>query len=222
MMVVRELINESLLPLKPEDGFEVAFNLMDEYRISHLPVVQDQEFLGVIHDTDLFSKDASSDRIGNHPELLSRVYIQDDKPVYEAIQAFADHKVTLLPVLDSHNKYLGVITMEELVHKLAGITSIDAQGGIIILEIADKDYSLAQIAQIVEANDAKVLSAYITSFPDSTRLEVTIKVNRIELGGLLQAFYRYGFTVISSYSDKNAYSDIIQERFDSLMNYLNI
>jgi acetoin utilization protein AcuB len=222
MMVVRDLINDSLLPLKPDDGIEVAFNLMDEYRVSHLPVVQDHEYVGIVSDTDLFSTDVDSDQIGNHSELISRVYVYEDKPVYDAIQAFADHKLTLLPVLDNNNKYLGVITMEGLVHRLAGITSVDAQGGIIILEIADKDYSLAQIAQIVEANDAKILSTYITSFPDSTRLEVTIKVNRMELGGILQAFNRYGFTVVSSFSDKDAYTDIIQERFDSLMNYLNI
>ncbi len=100
--------------------------------------------------------------------------------------------------------------------------AVAQQGGTIVLEINDKDYSLSQLAQIVEANDAKVLSAYITSFPDSTKLEVTLKINKVEIGPILQTFDRYGLPVKASYSNQDAYSETLRERFDSLMNYLNI
>ena len=79
-----------------------------------------------------------------------------------------------------------------------------------------------EIAQIVESNDAKILSLYITSFPDSTKLEVTIKVNRMEIGAILQTFDRYNYVIKATWSQEDAYSEGLQDRFDALMNYLSI
>ena len=221
-MIARDLITDSVNPLKTSDSGTLALGMMEEYRVSHMPVVNNKDFLGVISDTDIFNLNAFDDPLGNHNLTLKGAYVRESQPLYEVIQTFANLKLTLMPVVDEKNQYLGSITLANLVHNLARITSIDTQGGIIILEINDKDYSLAQICQIVEANDATVLSSYITSFPDSTKLEVTLKINRLEIGAILQAFDRYGYIVISSYSNNDAYSEIIQERFDSLMNYLNI
>lgn len=221
-MLARELITDSVTPLNTSDSGALALGMMDEYRVSHLPIVNNTDFLGVISDADIFALNAFDDPIGNHMLTLNGAYVKDSQPVYEVIQTFANMKLSLMPVLDEKNQYLGVITLANLVHHMAKITSIDAQGGIIVLEINDKDYSLSQICQIVESNDATVLSSYITSFPDSTKLEVTLKINRLDIGPILQTFDRYGYLVISSYSNNDSYSETLQERFDALMNYLNI
>ncbi|MBC8461890.1 MAG: CBS domain-containing protein [Deltaproteobacteria bacterium] len=221
-MIARDLITDSLTPLKTSDSGALALGMMDEYRVSHMPIVNNKEFLGVISDTDIFNLNAFDDPLGNHNLSLNGAYVKENQPVYEVIQTFANLKLTIMAVVDEKNQYLGAITLANLVHHMANITSIDTQGGIIVLEINDKDYSLSQICQIVEYNDATVLSSYITSFPDSTKLEVTLKINRLDIGSILQTFDRYGYHVISSYSNKDAYSETIQERFDSLMNYLNI
>ncbi|TSA26432.1 MAG: CBS domain-containing protein [Bacteroidetes bacterium] len=221
-MIARDLISDSVTPVKTSDSGALVLGLMDEYRVSQLPIVNDKDYLGMICDTDIFNLNAFDDPVGNHNLSLSSAYVKEYQPIYEVIQTFAKLKLTVMPVLDEKNQYLGVITLANLVHHLAGITSIDSQGGIIVLEINDKDYSLAHICQMVEANDAAVLSSYVTSFPDSTKLEVTLKINRLDIGAILQTFDRYGYIVTSSYSNQDAYSDTLQERFDSLMNYLNI
>ena len=221
-MIARDLISDSLNPLKTSDSGAHALSVMDEYRVSHLPIVNNTSFLGMISDTDISNMNTVDDPLGNFALSLSGAYVKEDQPIYDVIQTFANMKLTLIPVLDDKDSYLGVITLANLVHNLAGITSIDTQGSIIILEINDKDYSLAQLSQIVEANEAKVLSSYITSYPDSTKLEVTLKISKLDIGSILQTFKRYDYIIKASYSNKDAYSETIQERFDSLMNYLNI
>ena len=221
-MIARDLINDSYSPLKTSDSGAQALALMDEYRVSHLPIVNNTSFLGTISDTDIFNLNIPDDPLGNHNLSLNSAFVKENQPIYEVIQLFAELKLTLMPVLDENEDYLGVITLANLVHQLAGITSIDSQGSIIVLEINDKDYSLAELAQIVESNDAKVLSSYITSNPDSTKLEVTLKISKLEISSILQTFNRYDYTVKASYSNQDAYSETIKERFDSLMNYLNI
>jgi acetoin utilization protein AcuB len=83
-----------------------------------------------------------------------------------------------------------VITTSELIRHLAGISSMDQPGGIIVLELINRDYSLTQIAQIVESNNVKILSMYITSPSESTKLEVTLKVNTGDLVSIIKTFER--------------------------------
>ena len=104
---------------------------------------------------------------------------------------------------------------------MANAGSIKESGGIIVLEVSSVDYSLAQISQIVESNNARILSSYIMSSPDSTKIEVTLKINQLELSRIIRTFERYDYLVKETFQ-KDASDNDIQIRFDSLMNYLNI
>ena len=221
-MLAKTMITGNITPLRTSDSGTVALGLMEEYRVSHMPIVNDVDFLGLISDTDIYNMNSFDDPVGNHPLSLTGAYVAENDHIYEVIKAFAEHQLTLLPVVGERNQYLGVITLQSLSGHLAAITAVNNPGGIIVLEVNEKDYSLSEIAQIVESNDAKVLSLYLDSIPDSTRLEITMKLNRIELGAVLQTFNRYNYFIKASYSDKDVYNEGIRERFDSLMNYLNI
>ena len=105
---------------------------------------------------------------------------------------------------------------------MAEMASVQQPGSILVLEVSNQDYSLGEIARIVESNDAKVLSAYITSFPESTRLEVTIKVNRIDLSAIIQTFNRYDYNITASFSEESRWEELLINRYESLMNYLNV
>jgi len=131
-------------------------------------------------------------------------------------------KLSVVPVLDSNNHYKGVITSADLIRHLAGISSMDQPGGIIVLELIERDYSLSQIAQIVESNNVKILSMYITSPSESTKLEVTLKVNTGDLVSIIRTFERYNYEVKTWVSTDDSMDRFYSERFDLLMKYLNI
>ena len=104
---------------------------------------------------------------------------------------------------------------------VASTGSIKENGAILVLEINQVDYSLAQIAQIVESNNARILSSYIMSSPDSTKLEVTLKINKTELTSIIRTFERYDYVISASFQKSQFYDDI-QDRFDSLLNFLKM
>ncbi|MDE1093203.1 hypothetical protein OS113_27585, partial [Klebsiella pneumoniae] len=89
-----------------------------------------------------------------------------------------DH-LTVVPVLDEEENYLGNISITKLMQNIALTGSIKEAGGIIVLEMSDTDYSLAQISQIVESENAKILSSFITSNALSKSLELTLKINQL-------------------------------------------
>ncbi len=220
-MFAKQLLTDDIIPLRTSDTGAYALNWMDENKVSHLPIVNEVEFLGLISDEDIFALNDFEEALGNHKLSLSSTFVYEDQHLFEIIKIFAEHKLTLLPVLDGQNRYLGSITSYSLTQDLAKMVAIDNPGGIIVLEVSDNDYSLSQIAQIIESNDAKVLSLCITSQPDSTKIKVAIKVNTKEIASILQTFNRYNYIITASYTDNDNVDDL-KDRFDSFMNYLNI
>ncbi len=221
-MVAKDLISEIVPALKTSDSGQTALNWMEIFRVSHLPIVNNQDFLGLISDSDIYDTNQPEEPIGNHPLTLLKPYVTTDQHLFEVIGLASRLKLSVIPVLDSNNHYKGVITTNDLIRHIAGISSLDQTGGIIVLELIERDYSLSQIAQIIEGNNVKVLSMYLTSPPDSTKLEVTLKVSSTDLVSVIKTFERYNYDVKTWVTSDDSMDRFYSERFDLLMKYLNM
>ena len=221
-MVAKDLISEVVPSLKTSDSGQTALNWMEIFRISHLPIVNNLDFLGLISDSDIYDMNQPEEPIGNHSLTLFKPFVTTEQHLFEVIGLASRLKLSVVPVLDDKSHFKGVITTTDLVRYLAGISSMDQQGGIIVLELIERDYSLSQIAQIVESNNVKVLSMYVTSPPESTKLEVTIKVNTNDLVSVIRTFERYNYDVKTWVTADDSMDRFYSERFDLLMKYMNI
>ena len=220
-MYARELISEDIPPLKTSDTGDRALAWMDEFRVSHLPIVNNVDFLGLISESDILDFNAASDPIGNHRLTLTRPYVFDYQHTYDVLKVMSSLKLTIIPVLDEKEQYLGIIQLSTLLQHFAEMASMKETGGLLVLELNQHDYSLSEISRIVESNDAKILSLYISSHADSTKLELTIKINRTDLTPIIQTFTRYNYSIKASFH-QSEYVDDLKDRFDSFMSFLNI
>jgi acetoin utilization protein AcuB len=216
-----ELITEEIPPLKHSDSGEKALRWMDEFKVSHLPVLKNGNFVGVVSESDILDKldlDEQLDKLFNH---LPRPYVFATAHIYDVLNVISDLKVSVLPILDEKESYLGCTSVYHLLTVLANTGSIKEPGGILVLEVNTVDYSMSQISQIVESNNARILSSYITSIPDSTRLEVTLKINHTELSRITRTFERYDYIIKASYQTTDELDDI-REKYEALMNFLKL
>ena len=221
-MTAKQLITSHVVPVHVTDTGAFALLQMEEARLSHLPVVDGGGYIGLISDKSILAADDPEREIGGNNFTLINAVVTEQQHLYEVIKIFSTLNLSLLPVVSERNQYLGAIVLSTVVHALAELVGLHEPGGIIVLEINDKDYSLAEIVDVVESNDAKILSCFVTSHRDSTKLEVTIKLNRMEIGPQLHAFSRLNYVVTSSWSKEDSYSEGLKDRFDALMNYLSI
>ncbi|MCD6597059.1 MAG: CBS domain-containing protein [Bacteroidales bacterium] len=221
-MLAKELISDIIPAISTNDTGMEALNWMEIFRVSHLPIVNNKEFLGLISDTDIYDLNLADDPIGKHNLSLFSPYILENQHVYEAIELVSRLKLTVAPVLDVNKHYLGLITTSDLIKCFADLTAVNNPGGIIVLELNQNDYSLTQIAQIVESNDAKILSLYINSPKDSMRLEVTLKVNRTDLYGIIQTFERFNYEIKAQFMEDDEMDSLYSSRYESFMKYLSI
>lgn len=220
-MIARDLISVRLPALELSDPIQKVVERMSEFRVSHMPVVEDELFLGSVTDVQLFEFPDYSRTLQDLQVPLNAVHVYANQHIYEVIQCFADSRMSLVPVLGEENIFLGVISQRTIVEQMAGITAMKENGAILIIEMTNSNNSLSHIAQIVESVNLRILSSYITSYPDSTRTELTLKVNTIDVSSLISNLLRYDYNIISVFNEKRE-DTLSSDRFDQLMNYLSI
>ncbi len=220
-MIAKDLYTDAVIPVHTSDTANYALKLMEDQKICHLPIVNNVEFLGLISENDIYSFNKPEESIGSHKLSVNNAFVNQHQHIYEIISLAGELSLSIIPVVDEKNRYLGSITLPNLLEKYSQIASIQNPGGIIVVERNHNDYSLEEIARIVEANDAKILNCFVCSFHDSMKLEITIKISKLDIFPILQTFERYGYIVLASFTEED-YKNNLQDRYDALMNYLNI
>jgi acetoin utilization protein AcuB len=221
LFIARDLISDEIPPLKTSDTGNRALAWMDELHIRHLPIVNNNDFLGLISESDILDLNNPQDPIGNHTLSLQKPFVRHYQHFYDVLKVIATLNLSVIPVLDDKDNYLGIITLNKLIEEIANMASIKEHGGLLVLELNVHDYSMSEIARIVESNDARILSMYISSPPDSTKIEVTLKINRNDLSAIIQTFNRFNYTLKATFHEENNANDY-DDRYQSFMKYFDI
>jgi acetoin utilization protein AcuB len=219
-MLAIELAADNIQPVTTTDTIQLALDRMVEFRVRHLPVVNDHVFIGLLAERDITEPDHLMP-VSSVPQLHVNNFVFEDQHVYDVVRMFYEGHLTLVPVLDAGKNYAGAIGSEAMNSYFAEITAIAQPGGIIVLEVNNNNNAMSQMAQIVESDNAQILSSYVRTFPESTRLEVTLKLNKPDISSINAAFLRYGYDVKATFNHKDEDDDSLN-RFESFMNYLNM
>ena len=220
-MYARDLVSDLIPVLKTSSTGNEAIRLMEEARVTHLPIVNNESFLGLISEEDIYDFDQLEQPIGDHKLSLLRPFVFEHQHIYEVIRLMGEENLSVLPVLDQNHNYQGAVLIHDLLKHFSTLSAASHPGGIIVLEVNQNDFVLSEIARIVESNDAKILSLYVQSHSDSTKLEVTLKLNRMDLAPVLQTFNRFNYIITATFTE-GEYTDDLRERYDALMRFLNV
>lgn len=220
-MTAKSLIALDIPSLSVEQTGRDAFHLLSDFHVKHLPVVDNGQLVGLLSEEDIFNHKLY-DPIGSYDlSMLRRFAVLENEHIFEVIRVMGDNRLTVIPVIDREGVYLGLITQNDLLRYFAGMASFSEPGAVLVLEMERRDYSLATIARIVEEDDVKILDAFITSTRDSDYVELTLKLNRTDLGRAIASLERHGYEVKETFREIE-HSDSLMERYESLMNYLNM
>jgi acetoin utilization protein AcuB len=220
-MIAKDLINDSYPPLKPSDTGLKAIRWMEEFHLDQLPIVDGTNYLGIISEQDILKLDSLERPFANQQLPLMKPSVKANQPIFEVVKVMAQDHLTLIPVIDDEKHYLGLISSVDLLkyYKDSGI--FDDATGVIVLEMDTRNYSLSEIAHLVELEDAKILSSFVTPHPENETFDITLKINQVDLSRILSSFTRHGFFVKEHYNQAHFEEDL-KSRYDSLIKYLDI
>src|SRR5690348_1802579 len=138
-MLAIELISDSIPPVHTSDSIQKVVDRMIEFRVRHLPIVNEEQFLGIISEDDLVEETDYQTPIGSLALSLVNPYVVEDQHIYDVIRLFHEQQLTVVPVLDSKRNYLGLISINNMNEYFATMTAVTEPGGIIVLEIGTKN-----------------------------------------------------------------------------------
>jgi predicted transcriptional regulator len=221
-MQAYEFINNLIPPLKLTDKAKMALSWMEEIRTNLLPVVHESRFMGFVTDELIYTLNKPELNINDIALFSPACFVYQDKHIYDVIKVASEYKVNMVAVIDRELNYLGVVTMEDAIGAFADSLSIQSQGAVLILSMYMTDYSLFEISRIVESENAKILSSFITNDPlDDSKIKVTLKLDKSELRHIKATLERFGYKIIDHYQEEAGINGE-QERIDNLLRFLNI
>lgn len=221
-MLANTLIQTSILALKPSDTIRQALERMAEYGLSQLPVVEGIYLQGMVQEEQLLAAPHPDESVQSFTEYHPEKIAFEQQHTFQIASIFVAQNVQILPLVNAQNEYLGVITAKVLLKAMTSLMALNEPGSLVVLELSSRNYSLQHLAQLVEEEQMAILDASVQSFPNSTRLEVTLKLNSENIDSILASFARHGYGVCGVFNRVSKNENPILERYHHLMNYLNL
>ncbi len=202
------------------DTVEKIQNLFEFITYSHLPVVEKDVFYGTIAKDDIEFLNDSDKNIRDLKNLLHPIYAIENMNWFEVLQLFTINNSNLIPVLSLDKKYMGYYELDDFLNVFKYTPFLHENGVIITISKDVNDYSMGEISQIVESNNATLFGVFISKIENETAY-ITLKLSMHDINNTLLSFRRYGYQVITeAYEDK--FIENLKERSEYLTKFLNI
>ncbi len=220
-MLTIELINTNIPRLQLKDSISKALTLINDFRLTHLPVVEEDKYLGLISEEDLLDAEEPKLPVEMMQESFVRASVHENEHFLNAVTFSNQFDTTVVPVVNEESELMGVITTSDLLKTLGNFAGTNEIGGIIVIEMERSQFTISEISRIVESNDATILHLNTTVHSETGMLTVTIHLNKKEISSIVATFERYEYDVIYYFGNEN-FENEIHSNYRHLMNYLDI
>jgi acetoin utilization protein AcuB len=217
----KDVISVTIPTLHLHDSVAQALQFMGEFHVEHLAVVADNKLTGIVYEEDLLNITEEGTTLADIKSVFSKLAVHAETHFLEAVQLVTEYGLTVIPVIEGDQEFIGSILQGDLFKQLAKQTGANEPGGVIVLELEKRGYSFSEISKLVETNDATITQ--LNSYYDNTTetFLVTLKVNKFEISDIVATFQRYDYTV-KYYFGEELYENELKNNYDHLMNYLNM
>ncbi len=219
-MLTANLINKNIPRLRLQDKVVKARQLILDYRVTHLAVVENGSYLGMISEEDLLDVQEENAIIENLQSSYIKAAVQDDVHFLNAVSTSIQFETNVVPVIKSNMEFAGVISTRDLLKKLGNFAGANEIGGIIVMEMKPYQFSISEISRIVESNDRHILHLNTTTDSITGLLTVTLHINHDEVATIVASLERYDYDVVY-YKGSEHVDENLNSNYNNLMKYIN-
>jgi acetoin utilization protein AcuB len=175
-MLVKNWMSKNVVAIDVNDSMQLAIYTLKDNKIKLLPVISEGKLVGIVSDRDLKKASPSDATTLDMHELLyliSRIKISDlmiknpktvspDYTIEEAAQLLLEYKISGLPVLDTKNKLVGIITKSDIFRALIVITGLGKKGIQIGIRFKDIPGPIKEVRELIhqyKGRTASILSS---------------------------------------------------------------
>jgi acetoin utilization protein AcuB len=220
-MLATSLINNSIPRLQLHDTVSKALQLINDFRVTHLPVIAEEKYLGLVSENNLLDAERETISLAELQETFITRAVGDTEHFLAAVNFSNNFETSVVPVVNEEKELTGVITSSILLKALGDFSGANVTGGIIVLEMERNKFAISEISRIVESNDATILHLNTITDEKTGLLIVTIHLNKKDVATIIASFERYEYNIVYYFGDEK-FENEIHNNFLHLMNYLDI
>lgn len=219
-MIAANLLSQLISPVKTSDIGEEVLTMMGVFQVKHLPIVNNEQLLGVISEDDILSQKVE-DPIGSYALSMRRPFVHMDNNIFEIMKIMAEYTLSVIPVIDDEENYKGMISQDDIVERFSESVTFTQAGAVLYIAVDKQDFSLVELSNIVESEGALIIGFFLYKHEVPSKVRIILKLNKSEVSHIVASLQRYEYDV-EVYSAAESDPDLMQDRYDSLMRYLNI
>jgi predicted transcriptional regulator len=218
---LQDLVLYELPVLSLKDSGTKALALMNDFQIHQLPIIERDDYLALVQEDDLLDWDTPEESLAKAKFLKFRPAVFENMHPFDAIKVIKEFNLSILPLLDTDQNFIGCITRNNLFQFLTDTNTFKQEGGIIILTVSPIEYSLAEIARLAESDNILLQGVLVRQIADENMLQVTIKTNKHDLRSFVATLRRYEYQIEATY---NALLDdqSLKDNYDMLMRFFDL
>jgi len=219
-MKISEYISKDISALTLKSSISEAKALFVNLPYSHIPIVENNLLVGSISEGDIQTIDTDENLLEEYKYLFDDFFIRNSDNWIDILKMFAASETNILPVLSDKSKYIGYYELSDVLHYFNDTPLLNHEGVFLVIEKGLKDYSFAEISQIVESNEAKLIGIFISGYKNDL-VRITLKISTEKINDIIQTFRRYGYNLLTKHKEDLLLEEL-KNRSDYLQKYLNI
>ncbi|RLZ10510.1 CBS domain-containing protein [Faecalibacter macacae] len=218
-MYVTAYLSKEIKPGKINYSPEHLLQMVQDMKLTHLPIFDGLDFVGNIAEEDLAELtfgDEDQDLLKDYTESF---FLTEDHTLLDAIQLMYMNHTNVLPVITKENRYVGCVTQQTILEEMAKFPFISELAVSMVVSIASKDLSMSVITNIIESNNGKIFGLMLMDNTED-QSNVLVRFSSSNLLSIGETFERYGYQVVQKfYNDEK--QELLQTRYAQLLKYMN-
>ena len=219
-MNITDYILNEIKPLPLNGSVKAAKKVFNNFSITHFPMVENNIYLGCFAQEDIQTIENNNDNLAAYKYLLISSFTDEKATVLELLKIFADNSTNIIPVLSEEKEYIGYYDLCDTLDVFSTSPFMMEKSETLIIEKLESDYSMAEVAQIVESNGGKLLGMYLSE-KHQNLVQITLKISTEDIHEIMHAYRRYDYKIISTHAN-DMYLEDLKNRSDYLQKYLEM
>jgi len=211
-MFIRYHMTPSPITVTPETTVAEAIDILQQYNIRHLLVVDQQGGLqGILSDRDLRSARPSSvarskerqnveEQVNSTPVsiLMTRdcLSLNPNSTLDDALLLFQSRKIGALPVLNDEEKVIGVFTTADLMNAYRSLFGLGEKGSVLVsIEDNGDPQAMSKLVRVMEEKQVSFTRLVRSDGGSTSKPMIFLRINTYNVRSVYKALEAAGFTI---------------------------
>jgi len=195
---VKNWMNKNVITIPPDAGLKDAIEIMHHHSIRHLPVIDQEEMLGFVTESNLrqyLLTDLINDLTMADVMIINPITIDPNASVDSAARLIYQYKIGGLPVLEKR-KLVGIITITDILGAFIELLGLLEESTRLDIVIDEKQGSIDDVLKVIRNLGGKTISVGVDT--QSSRKKVYyIRLEKLEIEPIIHAIEDMGHKVLS-------------------------